>query len=391
MVHIQNITPHEFDEAMTLGEFAFQIRIPLEERQARIGMMQPHQQWGAYVDDTLAAKYTLLDLETWIHGVKFPMGGLAGVATWPDYRRQGLVSKLLVHSLETMRDSEMTVSFLAPFSIPFYRKFGWELYTDNKQYELTIHQLPQPSSQPGRVRRAANDGAALQPIYDAYAKRYSGTLVRTEAWWRDRIFFNKKGTVAIYENASNEARGYVFYEVLERKLTVHELVTLDEEARLGLWGYLRNHDSMADRVVLKAPADDDLAFLLPDPRVKQELVPYFMARVVDAAAFVAAYPFVAGAAATLDLRVHDTHAPWNDGEFTLAVDPAGRGTLAPAASGAAVCGALSCSIGALSAMLMGYRRPAHLHAVGMLAGSADAVATLARLLPQRATYLPDFF
>ncbi|HZG76641.1 MAG TPA: GNAT family N-acetyltransferase, partial [Paenibacillus sp.] len=161
MTLIRNLEPHELDESLTLSEFAFQYRVPPEEREARLASMKPRQQWGAFVDGTLAAKYTLLDFETWIHGVKFAMGGLAGVATWPDYRRQGLVAKLLAHSLETMRARGQTVSFLHPFSFPFYRKFGWEYYTDLKKVEIPMAKLPPAPPETARVRRVANDGGLL--------------------------------------------------------------------------------------------------------------------------------------------------------------------------------------------------------------------------------------
>ena len=60
------------------------------------------------------------------------MGGIAGVATWPENRRQGHVSTLLKHALQEMKSKGQTLSFLHPFSIPFYRKFGWELYAEYK-------------------------------------------------------------------------------------------------------------------------------------------------------------------------------------------------------------------------------------------------------------------
>lgn len=60
------------------------------------------------------------------------MGGIAGVATWPENRRGGLVSKLLSKALARMNEEGQVLSCLHPFSVPFYRKFGWELYTDYK-------------------------------------------------------------------------------------------------------------------------------------------------------------------------------------------------------------------------------------------------------------------
>lgn len=392
MTEIRKLAEAEYEAATTLGEFAFQYEIPAAERAERIESMRRHAHYGAFLDGALAAKYTLIDLETWIHGKPFAMGGIAGVATWPEHRRQGLVAKLLGHSLETMRANGQTVSFLHPFQFGFYRKFGWETYIEHKRYELRREQLPPATPVRGSVRRVAMDGAVLNPVYEAYASRYTGTLVRPPWWWEERIFRGRKGQAALYERAPGQPAGYVIYQVADRTLTVDELVALDDEARRALWGFLRNHDSMIDKLTLQAPSDDALPFLLPDPRVKQEIVPYFMARLVDAAAFVAAYPFVAGGpSATIRLRVHDAHAAWNDGAFALAVDEAGRGRLAPVPDGAADDGALACGIGALAAMLLGYQRPAFLHAAGMLSGPADAVAELERVLPARTTYLLDFF
>jgi len=392
MVQIRNLTEREREQSLSLGEFAFQFELSPEDRAKRLAAMKPHQIWGAFVGGELAAMCTILDLETWVHGVPFPMGGVAGVATWPEHRRQGLVAKLLAHGLKTMRANGQTVSFLAPFSFAFYRKYGWETYVEYKSYELKREQLPAVPPAPGRIRRVEQDSAALRAVYDAYARRFTGTLVRSEEWWSSRAFRSRKGQIAVYENERGEPRGYAFYRVKDRTLDVHEWAALDEEARLALWGLFRNHDSMIDTLKLDAPIDDALSFRLPDPRIKQEIVPYFMARIVDAAAFVAAYPFAAtGAAAAVTLRVRDEHAPWNDGAFTLAVDGDGRGALAPASDGAASDGAISCGIGALAAMLMGYKRPAFVREAGLLDGSDEAVETLERLLPRRATYLMDFF
>ncbi len=55
------------------------------------------------------------------------MGGVAGVATYPEYRRSGYVKELLQHSLQTMKKDGYTVSMLHPFAVAFYRKYGWEL------------------------------------------------------------------------------------------------------------------------------------------------------------------------------------------------------------------------------------------------------------------------
>ena len=66
-------------------------------------------------------------------GQEWKMGGIAGVATYPEYRRNGYVKKLLIQALEKMRNDQQIVSLLHPFDIGFYRKFGWEVFTENKK------------------------------------------------------------------------------------------------------------------------------------------------------------------------------------------------------------------------------------------------------------------
>src|SRR5690606_15955992 len=111
--------------------------------------------------------------------------------------------------------------------------------------------------------------------------------------------------------------GYLIYEVKNRELTVREFIYLEEGARIALWSFLAQHDSMIEKVLLTAPVDDILPYLLTDPRIKHEVVPFAMARIVDVVQFVKKFPFAAGEEMdTMRLRIIDEHAPWNDGIFT---------------------------------------------------------------------------
>src|SRR4051812_5295884 len=101
---------------MILSEFAFQFKLPPERKESHRLTFRPEENWGAFDErGMLLSGLMLLPLETWIQGKKLAMGGIAGVATWPEARRQGCVSKLLVHSLNTMREAGQTISMLAPF------------------------------------------------------------------------------------------------------------------------------------------------------------------------------------------------------------------------------------------------------------------------------------
>lgn len=405
---IRLLKKDDLQDSLALSEFAFQNTVLPEERDERLAVMESQQTWGYFARDQLAAKLTILEQETWVNEKAFKMGGIAAVATWPEYRRQGMVGQLLSKSLEMMKESGQTLSFLAPFAFAFYRKYGWEAYIEYMRYEIATHQLPKPEVAAGStLRRIEAESALLNPIYEAYAKRFNGMLVRTEDWWRKRVFNRKKGIVTLYRNAAGEPEGYIIYQVKEKVLTVHEMIALTEEANRGLWRLISNHDSMIDKVVCQAPFGDPLPFVLADPRIKQEVVPYFMARIVDAAAFLREYPFNAvvegaGAGKPLYLQLRDGHAEWNNGIFRI--QPAqGEGNDVIKLSGERVFAneggsdkeeerhVISCDIQTLSALLMGYKRASLLHRIGRLQGDTDEISRLEQFIPERTTYLTDFF
>lgn len=394
MDEIRSLKPEELDESITLSSFAFQYEVTPEEREDRKRRMNPDRIWGYFIDGSMAAKMHIHDMRLYVQGQPLRMGGVASVATWPEYRRKGLVAQLLERGLQEMKEGGQTISCLHPFSVSFYRKYGWELYTDYQKYELTAGQLPQTPHSAGRVRRADRDWRLLDRIYGDYARQYNGTLVRDESWWQHTVFKQKGGQAAVYFDDAGEPRGYMLYRVKNRVMDIGEMTFLDESARRGLWRFIANHDSMCDTVKLQAPSDDGLPYLLPDPRIVQQTVPYFMARIVDFKAFAEQYAFAATGRTEepLYVRIEDRHAPWNDGLFRLGANGAGQASVeAIAGEVPDSASALACGIGTITAMLMGYKRPTFLHRVGLLSGPAESVERWERLVPRRSSYLPDYF
>ncbi|HEY8530264.1 MAG TPA: GNAT family N-acetyltransferase [Paenibacillaceae bacterium] len=397
-MEIRQLGAEHFEERVALRQFAFQFTLTQEQIEELREGFRPEREWGVFEGGRLLAAMTLLPMEIWVHSRKMAMGGVASVATWPEARRKGCVAGLLRHGLETMRQAGQTVSMLHPFSFLFYRRYGWEMTIERKTYTLEPRHFPPRAEVPGRVERVAKDAGLLDDVYEAFASRYTGMLVRTPEWWERRVF-TKPGIAAVYYNGDGKPEGYLLYEVKDRTMTVHEWVSVSEEARLGLWRYAADHDSMADRLTMTVPADDPLPFLLPDPRIKQELQPYFMSRIVDVEGFVAQYPFEPGEGEdAVTLAVEDEHAPWNRGVYRLRIDAAGRARAErmaegwPAAAGDSADGAeLACDIQTLTALLLGDRPASLLHETGRLRGDREAVRRLQRRIPRRTTYLADFF
>ncbi|MFI2855938.1 enhanced intracellular survival protein Eis [Paenibacillus sp. JSM ZJ436] len=392
-MEMRNLSMDEFEDSISLSEYAFQYTLTKEQKDKKRELFRPEQFWGCFEEGKLQAKLSILPFQIYLHNQKFSMGGIAGVATWPENRRKGHVAKLLKHALQHMRAEGQVISFLHPFSIPFYRKFGWEVFTDTLTYKLQMHQLPPKSSVPGRIVRGAADINLLSSLYEAFAERFNGTLVRTTEWWKHSVLKDQVHT-AVYYTEDGEPQGYILYELKDKELVCSEFVFLHEQARSALWTYISNHDARIEEVTLTmVPGDDRLPFMLPDPRIRQERFPYFMARIVDVEAFLSSYPLHHITDEGWTLHISDEAAPWNDGVWIIQSN-ADTGIIVQKVE-EAVKGSspdqLHLDIGALTALLLGYVKPAELVQAGRLQGDETALQRLEASIPVRPPMLMDFF
>src|SRR5699024_12868569 len=121
-------------------------------------------------------------------GKQFDREGMNPVARGKQDRRKGMVQQLFLHALHAMKQSGHTLSFLHPFSFSFYRKFGWEHVFNLKYYSIPMDKMKESWSGKGYIRRSSLDIHTLNSIYTDYAKQFSGTLVRDEKCWNQRVF-----------------------------------------------------------------------------------------------------------------------------------------------------------------------------------------------------------
>ncbi|WP_051506925.1 GNAT family N-acetyltransferase [Saccharibacillus sacchari] len=394
MMEIRRLTDQDFDAGIALAEYAFLYTLNEQQKEERRKRFGDEAVWGVFEGPDLCAKLALIPLEVYVHGKKIKMGGIGGVATWPEKRRQGMVSQLLRRSLEEMKKEDQLLSYLHPFSVAFYRKYGWELFTDNKNYAIPVEKLPARKNVPGRVVREVRDIDTLKSVYDRAVIRYNGPVVRSREWWEQRVM-NGIPYTAVYYNEADEPEAYVLYAIEDRKWITEEIFWINETARQGLWDFIINHDSKLKELQMKLPVDDPLSLLLPDPMVKQEIEPFFMARIVDVVKFVDAYSFAESAGDhRFILHIEDRHAPWNEGDWEWKVSQSGAGKLEKfdyTEASSADAANIRVPIGILTAMLLGYRRPSELQRIGLLETSEETARLLDMLIPVRTPYMADYF
>jgi predicted acetyltransferase len=387
---IVTIKEDKYFEAVRLSEYAFQYNVPKDEVNERIEQMKKHHQViGVVEDEKLIAKLHFLPFEVFIGEKKITMGGIAGVATYPEYRRKGLVKGMLTHILEKMKTEGYLVSMLYPFSVPFYREYGWELFANRLSVSIKKSDLRFQSESLGRIKRFSDSLpiSNLNRIYEHYAKGFTGMLVRKEDWWEK---IGKNTHIAMFFDDANEPKGYIMYTVKEKKMKVGEFIALNSEARRGLWNYICQHDSMIEDLEMIVDEREPLLFSLHEPRVKMEITPYFMARLVDVEAFLKQSTFTWNSIdKDVVLQVKDDYAPWNNKAFLLkkgAVIVVDTRELEERKARV-----IHLSINTLSAILFGYKRPVELMEIGKVTGSEESIRAFEDLVPRNKPFFYDFF
>ena len=385
-MNVIRLKEDKFREALRLSEYAFQYKVDEDRLQQQLTKMkESHEVYGILEGENLAAKLHLIPFHIYIGKEKFKMGGVAGVATYPEYRRSGYVKELLQHSLQTMKKDGYTVSMLHPFAVSFYRKYGWELCANLLVCHMTKSDLVMKKQVNGTVKRfnKENHQEEVEKLYETFAERFSGMLVRNEKWWLQAVYDDL--TLAIYYDENKTAAGYMLYKIENYKMTVEEFVPLHNEARNGLWNFICQHDSMIKDLEMTVSENEPLLYTLQEPRVKAEIKPYFMGRIVDVEQFLKQYELNwNNVQQEVILHITDSFAPWNNvsvrlanHEITIIEEPIDKG--------------IKLDINALSTILFGYKRPLELNELELISGSEEEIRAFENVVPVRKPFIYDFF
>lgn len=386
-MNVIRLKEDKFREALRLSEYAFQYKVEEERLQQQLTKMkESHEIYGIMEGEDLAAKLHLIPFHIYIGKEKFKMGGVAGVATYPEYRRSGYVKELLQHSLQTMKKDGYTVSMLHPFAVSFYRKYGWELCANLLVCQMTKSDLVMKKQVNGTVKRfnKENHSEEVEKLYETFAKCFSGMLVRDEKWWLQAVYDDL--TLAIYYDKNKTAAGYMLYKIENNKMTVEEFVPLHNEARNGLWNFICQHDSMIKELEMTISENEPLLYTLQEPRVKADIKPYFMGRIVDVEQFLKQYELNwNNVQQEVILHITDSFAPWNNISVRLSNHEI---TIMKEET---IDKGIKLDINALSTIMFGYKRPLQLNELEFISGSEEEIQAFENIVPVRKAFIYDFF
>lgn len=344
---------------------------------------------GWFDDEKLVSQVAVYPMQVRIFQHTYSMGGLTGVGTYPEYSNQGLMHKLLYQALKNMRERGQLISYLYPYSIPYYRRKGWEIISDKIVYEISDYQLPKRRSVTGDVQRVEIESDALKLAYEKFAYQTHGAMLRDELAWHEYFLWSTDDLIAaIYYNEHDQPDGYVIYWIADEIFHIKDMIYLNQEARIGLWNFIGAHFSMISKVVGNTFTDEPLAFLLEDADIKETISPYYMARIVDVEKFIAEYPFKPDTTTReWHFTLQDSMLTWNDGTFILQIAMDGKASLTRTTEKSTD----KIDIQTLTTMLLGYKRPDYLYKISRICCDNATVDMLEDAIEQQTPYFSDYF
>lgn len=345
---------------------------------------------GWFNEDQLVSQLCIYPCQVNIHGKIFSMGGLTGVGTYPEYANLGLMNDLIKSGLQIMKDKGQWISYLYPYSIPYYRRKGWEIMSDHLTFTIKDSQIPKNAGVKGFAERLSVTDKDVIAVYDKFARSSHGALIRGKQEWEEywRWENEDERTAAVYYDKDDIPQGYILYWIEEDVFHIKDIIYLSQEARVGLWNFVYAHYSMVDEVQGNIYKNDPLHFMLDDGQIKETIEPYYMARIVDVTEFLNNFPFKdSDIFEPFHFVVSDSIAEWNQGVFGLVRKEKGKFTHTDEAVGKPV----YLDIQTLTTMLMSYRSPSYLNKVERLRTDSDTLEILEQIIPDNQPYFSDYF
>lgn len=371
-----------------LAHYAFQFN-QSEEYKNRLNYIVEHSKhYGSYDGETLASQILATPLKVQFFNQVFEMAGVGFVSSDPSYRGEGRIDQLMTDILNDCKENKVLFSYLAPFSYPFYRRYGYELIFERIAYDVPSREWPDSKRVPGKIRRQTWEDAKvdIKTVYQASNRNKHGGLQR-EDWWYDYKFrIQRPYYFAIYYNEAGMAEGYLVYQILNGKFHCAEWEILSGHAYHALNRYIATHKESVSEIRYEQGYNKNSAFFLQEkPLVHATIRPEMMVRIVDVEAFLTIYPFDNLQESFAIQIPEDSYASWNEGIFEINTD----GTINKVAK--TKLPTLTLSVQRFTQLFLGYQSLQQLVFFNEVTVDEKLMPVIEAILPTETPVLEDYF
>lgn len=387
---LKKLSVEHFNQSYQLAQYAFRFADDQQHRDEFYQLMKHSTIYGAFYKQQLASQVIATPLKVQLFHQVIDMAGIGLVSSDPSFRGQGNIDQLMQQMLEDCYQNGVILSYLDPFSYPFYRRYGYELVFERICYDIESQNWPDSPKASGYVRRMdwKNAKEDIKRIDQKSDKHKHGGVLR-EDWWYDYKFKEKTNDYfAVYYNQQDQPEGYLIYQIENGKLLCIRWLNLTLEAYQGLNRYIASHCDSTERIIFEKGYDRNENFFLHDRPINQATIrPEMMARIVDIQTFLKKYPLKNLEESFAITIENDPYASWNEGTFELIKEEqvdVRRVTSTQLPE-------LKISVQRFTQLFLGYLSVNDLIFHEFVIVDEKIVDTIKQLTPQKAPVLEDYF
>jgi len=326
-MEIRRIREDERRLVKLLRKYAYGSWSDEEVKEEDLSDVVASETFGLFEEGRLVSTLALLPLQQSIRGVIKRMGGISGVATYPEHRRRGHVRRLIKAAFKDMREQGMPVSMLLPFKESFYAKFGYvkaNLHMRVKAPLRTLNYVMERRVEGGwefeRMRAVEAKETFMSFVMEVAPSLQGIVLVpnMTDAEWKRR----NKDYLAVFVKRNGRIEAAAIYKMKgfwgpESEISVREIYWKSIEARTKLLNFFARHVDQVAHIIVDSPYGARFQHWFTDLLTPFEIKAWmpWMVRVIDVKGAIEELP--AGEEGSVTVEVFDSYCDWNNGTFTI--------------------------------------------------------------------------
>jgi predicted acetyltransferase len=335
-MEIRKITLDEKVEFQTLLNYCFESGSNDDSiTESDVTWITLDEAFAVFIDGTIVSTLRNIIFKQSIRGVLKDMGGIAGVTTAPEYRRQGHVKALIKAAFLDMKQKGQVLSTLHPFKESFYATYGY--VTTNTWIDVKIPSHSISHYLNGVKKLDSNWQFERVKAVDVKAEVLSfvtqletiphGLVIdpdRSDEIWQSyhensRVVFVKKDgktqAMAKYTKKGNLETG---------EIVIREMYWQNLDARDKLFGFFALHQDDSPYIWMQVPFGTNFCTWLRDSMTPFETKMYYrpmMVRVMDVEKVIESLP--APVEGEIGFTLEDNYCNWNNGDYQL-ISQAGK-------------------------------------------------------------------
>lgn len=323
-MNIRKLTKDDYNQFSEVSASAYIYNIEETE------FVESVDNFGAFINDgeTLISQLECGARENYYCNTTVKCAAIGGVASKPEYRRMGGVRALFNNVFRYAYDNGVAISILYPFSISYYRLFGYETVLRCINAECSFKAFEKIERYNDVTLATEENKEKLIDTYKKLAPEYNLMFARPNG--EGFCFTPYKDCCYTYFLNDEAHSGYVTLTLdrASRKVNVKEFLFADKCALLRLLGFIRVFDGNYDFVSFsKLPVSSPVFEVIEDENrlVKRSYVYDGQARILNMEKILEStvYPKEKG---SFSVKITDEIIPENNGIFTVDYEN-GNGTV----------------------------------------------------------------